>query len=238
MRSHLPPEPDFETSVVDEFRERLLEYCSIQHTGGRADMGRLEVTITVVSARSVANLRNTLRPYAMRVLDAELPGARLSQVLFAVDEQLPAPWHKVSVQGRLRGEPAPPPSPSHPAEPAQPVLVLTLAYQRDHQYVFHLASTADWLPIRRGPAAEDYRYEIPLPDYLNAVPRGALLDLRYWQGLVEVRRTPARPDYSVRVDGQWLTPGQQLRVGPSGSIVFASGQRESVLNYLLKEREW
>ncbi|GAB3853697.1 hypothetical protein ACFPIJ_61850 [Dactylosporangium cerinum] len=237
MHPHLPGDPDFETSVVDEFRERLLEYCTRQHTGGRSDARRLEVTITVVSARPVVSLRNTLRPYALRVLGAELPGARLGQVLFAVDEHLPAPWHKVSVRGRLRGDPVPPPE-DRPAEPAHPVLVLTLAYERDHQYVFHLVASADWLPIRRGPAAEDFRYEIPLPDYLNAVPRGTLLDLRYWQGLVELRRTSARPDYAVQVDGHWLAPGQQLRIGPRGRIAYTLDRRESVLNYLLNEREW
>jgi hypothetical protein len=230
-----PSAPEFETSVLDEFRGRLLEFCSSRRTGPVGDFARIEVAITVVTAWEVPSLRDVLRRYATRILGTELTGARLTQVLFAVDERLAEPWLQVAVQGRLRDDGLPP---TGPDETAQPVVVLTLAYEGHHQYVFLLASSSAWLPIRRGPAAEDDRQEIPLPDHLYVVPSGALLDLRYWQGRVAVRRTPARPEYAVLVDRHELAVGRQVELMPRGAIAYAGGDRQSVLAYLLSTREW
>jgi hypothetical protein len=76
-------------------------------------------------------------------------------------------------------------------ELAYPILVLTLAYESDHWFVYPLVVISSWLEIRRGLAAQDHRYGIPLPNYLNAVPAGALPQLLTQLLLAALRKARA-----------------------------------------------
>jgi hypothetical protein len=223
--------------VQTAFTTELLDYCTRMGNGPRIDLSILDVRVTVVTAWPVPGLRADLGPRARRILSRELPSAQLDRVFFAVNERLPAPHYQIEVQGWPRQLAEPDHRGNGHREPAYPVLVLTLAYESDHQFVYPLAVTPLWLEIRRGPAAQDHRHEIPLPNHLNAVPAGALLQLRYWQGRVELRRAPVKPHYLVQVDGHWLAPGQQVQIAYEGWIAYARDGRRTVLDYLLKERE-
>jgi hypothetical protein len=224
---------EFETKLLTAFTEKLLAYCSAMRRDARFDpkLG-LDLTISVVTGWPVPNLRARMRDRAVQVLRRELPGARLDQLFFGVNFDLPEPGYLIGIEYR---PPRPPESDrlGHPA----PVLLLTLAYAGDHRYVFPLVTTRSWISIRRGPPAPDLRHEISLPDHMNAVPAGVLLELRYAERVVEVRRTANRPQYTVAADDRRLEPGDRVSLGREGWIVYANTAKQTELRYSIVERE-
>ena len=92
-------------------------------------------------------------------------------------------------------------------------LRLTLLYAADLRLEYRLRSIDTWLGLGRLlPSAGKY-VPVEVPRGVAAVPRGQLLMIRYHAGVVQVRRTPERPEYSVVVDGRRLdaAPARDLR---------------------------
>jgi hypothetical protein len=224
-----PSTREFETTVLDEFRAKLLEFCATWR-GDRAPT----VYATVIVVRPVPDLRESLDPYARRILHVELPNARFSGVQFVEDPFMAAPGHLITVAAEAP-KPMPRAAPTQregEPDPAPRTARLTLFFG-GRDYAYTVPAGAEWLAVRRGEPLSAYRPEIRLPDLLNAVPAGSLLCLRFWHNRVELRRTTARPEYAVALDGRHLAAGQQRPLGRAGDISYACGDKRAVLTYQL-----
>src|SRR6185503_14746500 len=90
-------------------------------------------------------------------------------------------------------------------------LVLALSYGA-WRWTYPLVAADVWIPLGRGLVANGRLATIRLPDFLVAVPRGALLVLRARPGGPELRRSPERAEYTVTVDGHRLRPNSTVPV--------------------------
>jgi hypothetical protein len=220
--------PEFETQVLTAFSQKLLEYCDELLRSRQTNGARLLI-VSVVTAMPVPGLRARLDDHAARLLGRRLPGARLDQMFFAVDRAIAEPLYAIGVDER------PPPAPLPADDDPSPVRLLTLSFGRPHRFVFQLEPSPAWLPFRRGAHAAGLQYEIALPDYLSAVPRGTLLHLRYRRGVVQLRRTAARPEYRVDVDDRELAPDGRAPLADRGRIGFGNHRGRTELRYAQME---
>ncbi len=112
-------------------------------------------------------------------------------------------------------------------------LRLTLLYAADLRLEYRRRSIDTWLGLGRLlPSAGKY-VPVEVPRGVAAVPRGQLLMIRYHAGVVQVRRTAERPEYSVVVDGRQLMPHQRVTCGESGTIEYdrAGQEAASIIRY-------
>jgi hypothetical protein len=100
--------------------------------------------------------------------------------------------------------------------------VLDLTFQHGQlTFPFRLVEREDWVPFGRNVPAAGGRQPLRLPDAADSFPNGALVDVRFWNGRCDLRRTPERDDYVVYVNGRHLRPGDECRDVPrTGTVLF------------------
>jgi hypothetical protein len=124
----------------------------------------------------------------------------------------------------------------------EPPLRLTLGYGALPPWTYPLFPKSDWLDLGRyddpnAQVIDSNAQVIRLPSFVAAVPRGALLLIRYWCDSVSLRRSTARPEYVVWLDGHALVPEQPVALRDRGHIQYGQdGVRSTVLSYRLDER--
>jgi hypothetical protein len=254
--------PQFEALLVKAFRDALLEYCVRAVHDPRVDQNRLRIRITVVTATAQRDtLAEEIRGFANRTLARDLPGSRLESVTFPLDPRVGEPGYRLDIQPVLPGyttdpgsrkhplvRPAAPPGPGTAPEPwAAPTspsgdrvesssTTLLLTFDTKLTSDFPLFASDSWLPLGRDLPERLPGRALRIADHLTAVPRGALLEVRYRRGDVHVRRTYQRHDCAVFLDGLRLHPGDPVLLETDGTIdfVFTSTQR-SMLTYQLRK---
>lgn len=106
------------------------------------------------------------------------------------------------------------------------------------RFEFVLSSSPKWLPFGRPHARDDYGPGVVLPRSMLAVPSGRLLDFRFHDGGLELRRFPHGEHIAVSADDLPLLVAQgPLTVGRRGRITFTdlnTGYRCS-LDYELQD---
>jgi len=106
------------------------------------------------------------------------------------------------------------------------------------RFEFVLSASPKWLPFGRPHARDDYGPGVVLPRSMLAVPSGRLLDFRFHDGELELRRYPHGEHVAVSADDRLLLVDQQpLTVGRRGRITFADVHtgHECVLDYELQD---
>jgi hypothetical protein len=257
---------EFEMLVYQQFQQELTEYCRRARRPGRVDPAGLKIRILVVTGSPLEQSQPELRAKAEQIVEGELPHATLEPVAFALERGIGAPGFWFSIEPRLpddttdpsRGRqpharPGPQTSlgPDEPtgewslsegdAEesiPARPAAYLQLIYDTELTHRYPLYVTDDWIRVGRAIPSSPQRPAIRLPGFLRAVPRGALLELRYRLTGLALRRTGERPEYDVSVDGRLLRPGQGTGIGAQAKVRYSTGSGvDSLLVFQLREGE-
>jgi hypothetical protein len=119
-----------------------------------------------------------------------------------------------------------------------PPLRVDLAYAPDMRWTFELDGAESWIAVGRGVTdGGDILPPIRLPDFVVAVPRGRLLDIRYWHGEARWRRTNERSRYAIRVDKVQLRLGESCGATAAGQIEYIDpGGPRTLLTYSLTWR--
>lgn len=123
----------------------------------------------------------------------------------------------------------------HGAPPRIGAAELTLRYG-DWVWRYTLPDADMWVPLGRGLRLDDRRAVVRLPDHMAAVPRGALLLIRYSGGETQLCRSEERREYLIDVDGRRLSPGTPQRIRPGGRISYTRGGPATGLEYHLAAR--
>ncbi|MFJ5989232.1 hypothetical protein [Lentzea sp. NPDC092896] len=89
------------------------------------------------------------------------------------------------------------------------------------RFEFVLSASPKWLPFGRPHARDDYGPGVVLPRSMLALPSGRLLDFRFHNGELELRRFPHGPHIAVSADDHLLIAEQAPHVvGRRGRITF------------------
>lgn len=238
--------PAFEAHVLRRFKDELFAYCARAMADPRVDPARLRVRITVVTAAPLERIRDDLREVAQRAIARDLPGAALGGLALARDTTGLPPGYRVVLAPALDdvGDVTTAPIGSddtylswhrswHRGD-ADASLVLTLSYGEDLSWEYELRPTAAWIPLGRGLPDDPHAAAVRLPDHMVPVPRGPLVEIRYWRGDAHLRRTRHRAIYTVCVDGRRLPPGATVGASWAGSVDYVRGDGPyTVLTYQL-----
>jgi len=255
--------PVFTALVLLALDRMLAAYRSDLAAAPGVDPAGLPTSVTVVTATPLRATRGEVRA---RVRHAELPNPYVKVSVqvdpgltdpgfrILVEPPLPASWPQggdtAAVDGTVaapdgRTRPVPggfagpdgtrPYSGPGPDRGARDAVVFTLLYG-PWRWVFPVAGSPTWLPLGRGLGAGP-RATLRVPDFVTAVPRGALLRFRYRDGAAHLHRSHERTEYAVHVDGQPLAPGASVSVRPTGAIGYSLGAGASTtLRYELTPR--
>jgi hypothetical protein len=259
--------PQFETLVLKAFRDAFLEYCGQAVTDQRVDPERLRVRITVLTATAQhETLSQEIRAFVERTFHRDMPGTRLESLTFSLDPGIGEPGYRIEIQPALPGYTTDPGSQRHPplrpvatpgmrTTPKPPALATTptptsddvvessstsllLIFDTRLTWDFPLFAADAWLPLGRGLPEHLPSRALRIADHLTAIPRGALLELRYQRGDVHLRRTYERPDCAVFVDGLRLHPGDSCLLDADGTVDFVfSNTLRSMLTYQLTQKD-
>jgi hypothetical protein len=258
-----PSGPAFEATVFEALQQALLDYCDQARLDWRVDPKALRLRVMVVTGQPLAH-EQRLRMLAEHVVRGELSRAELEPLTFALQSDISPPgyWFRfdpplpgdTTDPGGLRYPPVrPAPDRDGRADQHEPTAVWDLADEADDPdagaflvlvyhpdlgfYRYPLYPADRWLGIGRDVTSSEHRPALRLPRYLSAVPRGGLLEVRYWQGNAELRRSAQRPEYAVWVNERRLAPGLRVRIGATGLISYRAGSgAQSVLRFQLRER--
>lgn len=250
--------PQFETLVLKAFKTALLEYVNRAEPDPRVPR-RLPVRITVVTTTyQRETLYQQIQAFAERTLYRDLPGTRLESLAFPLDRTVGEPGYRIRIDpvlpgyttdpGGLRHPPLRPVSPVSPVEESPATLILIYGEMLRFQYPLFFSDS--WLSLGRGLPDNDWP-ALRIPDYVTAIPRGALLKLRYQtvpcgaaatqEGDGHLRRTRDRWwDCVIEVDRLRLDYGDVLPtpLEADGTIEYVlNSAPRSILTYQLERRE-
>lgn len=234
--------PVFTALVLLALDRMLAAYRSDLAAAPGVDPTGLPTSVTVVTATPLRATRGEVRA---RVRHAELPNPYV-KVSVQVDPALTDPGFRILIEPPLPASwpgggdgtvPAPDgltrPVPGGWAGPdgtrpyrdpgggARDAVVFTLVYG-PWRWVFPVAGSPTWLPLGRGLGAGP-RATLRVPDFVTAVPRGALLRFRYRDGAAHLHRSAERVEYVVHVDNRPMVPGASVPVRPTGAIGYSLG---------------
>ncbi|AGZ41550.1 hypothetical protein [Actinoplanes friuliensis] len=206
----------FESEVLAYFRSAFHEYCERAHRTPGLDLRGTVIEAQLVTASALQLVTVEIRRQA-DIFAGRLVRARAVDVRFPVQPRLGAPGYRLEVTPPIPGsEQTRPPQQRRPDSGR----TLRLSYGSSLRWDFPLVSGPDWVPLGRSiPAQRGSGYLIP--ETVQAVPRGVLLEVRHQLGDTEVCRSEQRPEYIVEVDGLRLEPGYLVTAGETGSIVFS-----------------
>ncbi|NKE63330.1 hypothetical protein FXN61_44060 [Lentzea sp. PSKA42] len=206
-------DPRFEEAVRIEATTKFHDFLV---RGKARAAGATLVKIRIVTARTLsdpvkAKIRESLLDVRANHRDIR------TRVTFTVDPAVPRGREvRCDAVDASREELAEPP-PEFDDDRSE-LLVLSWGALR---FEFVLSASPKWLPFGRPHARHDYGPGVVLPRSMLAVPSGRLLDFRFHNGELELRRYPHGPHVAVTVDDQLLIVERGPHVvGRRGRITF------------------
>lgn len=208
--------------VIEAAKAEVLRYCAALPPDQSARNVVLHVQTHVpLSEYDVAVLRSDAQRVAgekWTVLTFILP----------VDPALATETPEYEVKASLRDEPMTPPDEVTPIGLAERELLTLRCGEVTLSYLLSPAET--WVPVRRPEEGRDHRTEIVIPAKLKGVSRKPLIELRLWDGELELRPTGARRGVTVLLGDRELT---QHSVRSAGRLSFVEGKNRTDIDYLL-----